>query len=150
MIVLDTTVLLYAVGGDHPLRNPSADLVQAIRVGELEATTTTEVVQEFAHVRARRRGDRDEAARLAGSYSRLLAPLLTVGAGALSAGLQLFREQPGLSSLDCVLAGAALENAATALVSSDRAFAAVPGLRHVAPGTPAFAALLESGRRPRG
>lgn len=149
MIVLDTTVLLYTVGGDHPLRAPCADLVEAVRLGELEATTTSQVVQEFAHVRARRRGDRVEAARLAGSFVRLLAPLLPVSAPALSVGLGLFREHPGLGAFDCVLAGATLEAAATALVSSDRAFSGVPGLRHLLPGGEAFAALVESGRPPR-
>ena len=62
MIVLDTTVLVYAVGAEHPLRDPSRELVGAIADGVIEATTTIEVVQEFVHVRARRRDRQDAAA----------------------------------------------------------------------------------------
>ena len=56
MIVLDTHVLAYAVGAEHPLRAPSRSVVAAIEAGTLRATTTVGVVQEFAHVRARRMG----------------------------------------------------------------------------------------------
>ena len=67
MIVLDTTVLVYAVGVDHPLREPCQQLIRAIADGTILATTTTEVIQEFTHVRARRR-DRKDAAELARDY----------------------------------------------------------------------------------
>ena len=63
MIVLDTTVLIYAVGSEHPLREPCRGLVEAITDGRVEATTTVEVIQEFVHVRARRRGGADAAER---------------------------------------------------------------------------------------
>ena len=63
MIILDTTVLAYAVGEDHPLREPCRRLLAAHANGSIEATTTVEVLQEFTHVRARRRS-RQDAARL--------------------------------------------------------------------------------------
>ena len=77
MIVLDTTVLVYAVGADHTLREPCRQLIRAIADGTILATTTTEVIQEFTHVRARRR-DRKDAADLARDYIELLSPLLIV------------------------------------------------------------------------
>ena len=64
MIVLDTTVLAYAVGEAHPLRDPCRRLLAAHAEGRIEATTTVEVIQEFAHIRARRR-TRPDAVRLA-------------------------------------------------------------------------------------
>ena len=44
MIVLDTTVLVYSVGSDHPLRAPCRSLIEAIGDGEIAATTTVEVI----------------------------------------------------------------------------------------------------------
>lgn len=44
MIVLDTTVLIYAVGADRRLRESAGRLVQAIGNGTLAATTTVEVM----------------------------------------------------------------------------------------------------------
>ena len=62
MIVLDTTVLSYAVGSEQALREPCRRLLQAHGDGHVEATPTLEVVQEFAHVRARRRSRADAVA----------------------------------------------------------------------------------------
>jgi predicted nucleic acid-binding protein len=124
VIVLDTTVLVYAVGDDHALRDPARALLSAAADGALRATTTPEVIQEFAHVRARRR-DRAEAAALAESYADLLSPLLEVGEADLREGLRVFERAEALGAFDAVLAAVALRVGATALVSADRSFATV-------------------------
>jgi predicted nucleic acid-binding protein len=144
VIVLDTTVLVYAVGSEHPLREPCRELVRAVAAREIEASTTVEVIQEFAHVRARRRGNAD-AAEIAGDYLELLSPLIDVSASALRSGLRLFAESSELGAFDAVLAAAASSAVVTALVSADRAFAGVSGLRHVIPDADGVAALLASG-----
>ena len=141
MIVLDTTVLVYAKGADHALREPCRDLLRAIERGTITATTTAEAIQEFAHVRARRRG-REDAAALARAYVDLLAPLLVIEEADVRAGLELFERHPELGCFDAVLAAGTIASEAEAIVSADRAFAAVPGLAHVDPGTPAMQALL--------
>jgi predicted nucleic acid-binding protein len=134
VIVLDTTVLVYAAGSDHPLRNPSRRLVEAVGAGQVRATTTVEVIQEFVHVRARRRG-REDAARLGRAYSALLSPLISLVEDDLEAGLTLFERHPELGAFDAVLAAAARARSAEALVSADTAFGAVPELRYVDPAT---------------
>lgn len=132
LIVLDTTVLVYAKGADHPLRDPCRRLIAAAVDGEVDATTTPEVIQEFTHVRARRRGDADAAA-LGRDYAELLAPLLVVDRAQLDRGLRLFESLSGLGAFDAVLAAAAIDAGAGSLVSTDRAFAAVEELDHVFP-----------------
>lgn len=127
MIVVDTTVLVYAVGGDHALRDPARALLTAAAGGVVRATTTPEAIQEFAHVRARRR-DRSDAAALAESYADLLSPLLEVSEADLREGLRLFERSDTLGAFDAVLAAVALRARATTLVSADRAFAGVGGL----------------------
>lgn len=141
MIVLDTTVLVYAKGADHALRDPCRRLVAAIAEGELVATTSAEVIQEFAHVRARRRA-REDAAALGRAYADLLSPLLTITAAHLHGGLLLFEQRAGLGTFDAVLAAAASAVGASALVSADRAFGEVPGLAHVIPDASGIDALL--------
>lgn len=141
MIVLDTTVLVYAVGEKHPLRQPCRSILDAVASGRLTATTTAEVVQEFAHVRARRRG-RTDAIRLAAAMTDLLAPLLPLQEVALRDGLALFASSTRLGAFDCVLAAAARTSGADALVSADLAFADVPELRHVLPTDDEVTSLL--------
>jgi uncharacterized protein len=141
VIVLDTTVLVYAVGGDHPLQDPCRRLLVAASARKVHATTTVEAIQEFAHVAARRR-PRGDAAALARDHARVLAPLLTTSHEALERGLDLFARHSSLGSFDALLAATALGHDADAFVSADRAFGEVPGLRYVDPAGPELDTLL--------
>jgi uncharacterized protein len=132
LIILDTTVLAYAAGFDHPLREPCSKIIGAATTGQIRATTTAEVIQEFAYVHARRR-DRAVVARLARDYAQLLAPLVVIERADLERGLDLWADTPALGSFDAVLAAVALERGAAALVSADAGFASVEDLRHVDP-----------------
>lgn len=129
MIILDTTVLVYATGGDHPLRAPARAIMRALTDDALRATTTVEVVQEFAHVRARRSG-RAEAAHLAEQFQMLLSPLVEVSAADLVSGLRIWQTVPRLGAFDAVLAAAARHHSMP-LVSADQAFATVEELAHI-------------------
>lgn len=140
MILLDTTVLVYAAGGDHTLQAPCRRILTAHRDGLIQAATTVEVVQEFAHVRARRRS-RVDAVRVARAYARAF-PLLVVAADDLDRGLAIFERQPALGAFDSVLAAVALNRGAEALISADRGFGQVAGLRWVDPATPALDMLI--------
>jgi uncharacterized protein len=131
VIVLDTTVLVYAVGDEHPLRGTSRAVISAVTHGRVEATTTVEVIQEFTHVRARRRG-RADAVAVAGQYVDLLAPLARPTESDVQRGLDLYREHEQLGSFDAVLAALVLGTThLDAIVSADRGFASVRGLRAV-------------------
>jgi len=143
LIVLDTTVLVYAKGTDHPLREECRRLVEAMGRRDVEATTTPEVIQEFAHVRARRRG-RDDAASLALAYAELLAPLLVVRDEHLRLGLRLFERHVEIGAFDAVLAAVTLEAGADALVTADAALGVVDGLRAIHPAGPQFETLFSS------
>lgn len=144
MIVLDTTVLVYSVGTERRYRDPCARLLDAVASGVVVATTTPEVLQEFAHVRARRR-DRDDAADLAEAFADLLAPLITVDEDVLRAGLRLFRHHPRLGSFDAVLAASAVAAGATTVVSADAAFAGLADVRHVVPDEAGISGLVATG-----
>ena len=141
MIVVDTNVLVYAAGAEHPLREPSRRLVEAIGDGRSRATTIAEVIQELVHVRAQRRSRRD-AVDLGSNYAQLLSPLLVVGQDELRMALRLYGRHERLTSFDALLAATAITRGAEALVSADRAFAGIRGLRHVVPGTAAFELLV--------
>jgi len=141
VILLDTTVLVYAKGQDHPLREPCRELIGAIAERRVEATTTVEVIQEFVHVRARRR-DRDDAASLGRDYTELLSPLLAPSAEDLHAGLSLFERNDALGAFDAVLAACAGRAGIEALVSADAAFDGLTEVRHIVPDRAGLAELL--------
>ena len=104
-------------------------MVCATADGTILATTTTEVIQEFTHVRARRR-DRKDAAELARDYIELLSPLLIVEETGLREGLRLYGEGTGFGSFGAVLAAAAQAAGADALVSADTGFSSIAAIHH--------------------
>jgi len=126
MIVADTTILVYAVGGDHHLRDPARALLRLAQHGELALTTTIDVVQEFLHVRARRR-PREDAVALANAYALGLAPLLRPDEADLEQALDLYLAHEQLGAFDAVLA-AATRRRGWALASADEAFVHVEDL----------------------
>ena len=139
MILLDTNVLSYAVGEDHPLRERCRRILAHGRSDATELATTVEVLQEFAHVRSRRRS-RDRTISMARLFAGSLA-IVTASEDDVDHGLELFVKHQRLDAFDAVLAAVALRHDAP-LVSADRAFAGVPGLRHIDPATPDLDALL--------
>ncbi len=130
MILLDTTVLVYAVGENHLLRPACRRLLKAHLNGDIEAATTVEVIQEFAHVRSRRR-TRADAVALAREYAVLL-PLVTTKSHDLSLGLALYESHHRIGAFDAVLAAVAL-NRQIDVASADRAFGDIPGLHWIDP-----------------
>lgn len=141
MIVVDASVLLYAVGERGAATESCRRLVAAVGDGRLEATTAPHVIQEFAWLFARRRS-RGAAATAARWYTTLLSPLLLLRASHVGRALRLFEQEEALDTYDALLAAGALDVGATALVSADAAFAEVEGLAVVRPGTREFERLL--------
>ena len=140
MIVLDTTILAYAVGDEHPFREPCRRLLAAHADERIEATTTVEVIQKFAHIRARRR-TRPDAIHVARQYAAAFSLLVTTPED-LDRGLGLFEHHPALGAFDAVLAAVAMNRRAQALVSADRAFASISGLLWMDPASPEMARLI--------
>ncbi|MGH3850574.1 MAG: type II toxin-antitoxin system VapC family toxin [Pseudonocardiaceae bacterium] len=134
MILVDTTVLVYAVGGEHPLRQPCRTIVSAVGDGSILATTTVEMIQEFAHVRARRRGRADSTA-VARSYAKLFSPLLVLDETDLESGLELFGRHGSIGSFDAVVAAATIRRDGI-LVSAFHGFKVVEGLAMLNPAAP--------------
>jgi predicted nucleic acid-binding protein len=141
VILLDTSVLTYAVGADHPLRDPSRRIVEAITGGAVTATTTAGVIQSFVIVRSRRR-PRGDAVSVGRDFATLLSPLVPVEKPDLDLGLRIFERSGQLSPFDAVLAAVAINRDAEALVSSERGFRRVRDLRHVDLGGPELDKLL--------
>jgi uncharacterized protein len=141
VIVLDTTVLVYALGADHPLRAPASGVLRAAASGGVRATTTVDVIQEFMHVRARRYGRADARLRAA-QYAVGLAPLATSEPSDLDLAFELFDRHERLSAFDALLAASVVRVRPDAFVSADTAFAHVQELPFVRLGSPELEALV--------
>jgi predicted nucleic acid-binding protein len=129
MLLLDTNVLVYAVGRAHPLRDPARALLHAAEQGHVAITTTPEVLQEFTHVYSLTRPRRD-AAQLALDFARACSPLLASREADVPVAAELFEQFESIGAFDCLLAAIGVREQVD-LVSADRAFGLVPGLHWI-------------------
>lgn len=129
---LDTNVFLYAAGGDHPQRGPCQDLLHRIAAGQLQATTSSEVVQEILYVLTRR-GLRREALQLGRNVLQLFPGMLEVGAREMAAACDLLESAPGLPPRDAVHAATMLTHDLSAIITADEHFEQIPQLQRIEP-----------------
>lgn len=128
----DTLVFVYALGREHPYRDPCRGIVELASAGELGGEASVELVHEFAHVRHRRTGDRSTSAEEA-RWVGMLCTLHPVELPDLRFALGLFETVDGLGPRDAIHAATALNRGIDAIVTADTAFDAVPGLERIDP-----------------
>jgi hypothetical protein len=129
---VDTAIPMYAAGGDHPLRDPSLRILRLVREGDLDAVTSTEVVQEVAHrFLAIRRPE--IASQLALDVLDLFAPVLPITHALMRRVPDLARKYPSLSARDLVHVATCIHEGISEIVSPDRAFDQVAEIRRIDP-----------------
>lgn len=131
-VFIDTAVPMYAAGGNHPLRDPCLRILTLIKQGELDAVTSIEVVQEIAHrfLSVRRP---EIATRLATDVLDLFAPVLPVTHALMRRLPDLISLYPSLDARDLVHVATCLHEGITEIISPDRGFDQVAGLRRIDP-----------------
>lgn len=137
-VFLDTNVFLYSVGADHPYRDSCRRILRhAVREPTI-ANTSTEVVQEILHV-LRRKGRTEEAVRLARDTLKLFPAALTVTGPDLSAACDFIERYPGLPTRDAIHVAVMRVNGLDRIVTADRHFDGVEGIRRLDPSVPTAA-----------
>lgn len=128
----DTAVFVYAVGEEHPYRAACQSIVERAGSGHLAGEASVELVREFVHVRARRTGDRKGALHAAGRVTQLCR-LHAFEPADLPMMLNLLSQHERLGARDAVMAATALNRGVSVILSPDRAFEGIAGLRRVDP-----------------
>lgn len=130
-VLLDTAVLMYAAGRDHPMREPARDLLRAARAGNLDAVISAEVVQEVLHRFAG--GDRHEdGVRLADTATRTFGPVLSIDHGVMRRTIDLARRHPTAKARDLVHVATCQAYELEAIVSPDVDFDRIGEVRRIA------------------
>lgn len=132
MIFVDTSILMYAAGADHPLQRPCREIVHRIGNRAIPAATSAEVVQEILH----RYLSIDRAAggiALAEQTMDLFAPVLPVTHALMRRIPDLARRYPDLSARDVIHVATCIHEGISEILSTDRGFDAVREIRRIAP-----------------
>jgi predicted nucleic acid-binding protein len=133
-VFIDTSVVMYAAGVEHPLRGPCVGILDRISAGTLDGVTSTEVVQEIVHryLSIRRYED---ASRVAVRVLDMFAPVLPITHALMRRVPELAGRYPRLAARDLVHVATCIHEGITEIVSTDRGFDEVAELRRIPPET---------------
>lgn len=138
----DTSIFIYALGREHPYKEPCREIVRKAATGDLQGEASADLLQELVHQRARRTGDRLEAAKAARSVAKL-AWWHPLEPNDVQRGIDLFESYKDLSARDAVFAALAINRGIDAILATDRAFDGIDGLERIDPADErAVAALI--------
>jgi predicted nucleic acid-binding protein len=131
-VFVDTSVIIYAAGGEHEMREPCRRVMQVIDQRGIEAVTSTEVVQEIVHrFLAIRRPDIAEA--LARSTLDTFAPVLPITHALMRRLPDIAKRYPTLDARDIIHVATCVHEGITEIVSTDRGFDTVREVRRIPP-----------------
>jgi uncharacterized protein len=129
-VFVDSNVPMYVAGRDHPLRDPARRFLARVRAGDVEAYTSTEVLQEilYRYFGLRRADLAHEVYEL---FVELCPVVLPVTLADTDRARTLLRAVDGLSVRDAVHAGVALNHDIQRVASFDRGFERIAGLERL-------------------
>ena len=132
MILLDANVLMYAAGREHPHKRASADLLERVARGAMEAAIDAEILQEILH-RYRSLGRPGDGFRLYDLARIVVRTVLPVTDAVMDEARALLQSHPRLSARDAVHAAVSIVFSADAFCSYDHDFDRIESLRRVTP-----------------
>ncbi len=129
-VFVDSNVPMYVAGRAHPMREPARRFFSRVREGEVQACTSTEVLQEilYRYIGLRRADLAHEVYEL---FVQLCPVILPVTLADTDRARDLLRTVEGLSVRDAVHAGVALNHDIARIASFDRGFDRVHGLERL-------------------
>ena len=130
MVFIDSNIPMYVAGRDHPLRAPAMRLLERVRAGEIEACSSTEVLQEILYRYAGLRR-LDLAREVYDLFVALCPVMLQVTLADTDRAKDLLNPARGISVRDAVHAAVMLNNGVEEIASFDTGFDVVPGVRRV-------------------
>lgn len=129
-VFVDSNIPMYVAGAEHPNRGPALRFLERARAGEVEAITSTEVLQEILY-RYAGLERLDLASEVYDILVRLCTEVLDVTLADTDRVRDLLVSVPGLSARDAVHAGVMLSQGIEWIATFDRGFDSVAGIRRV-------------------
>ena len=129
---IDTAVIMYAAGTDHPLRDPSRRVLTRIGTGELDGVISSEVIQEIVHRFISIKRHEDGLAQAAEAMD-FFAPVLSITHALMRRVPDLAAKYPLLDARDVVHVATCIHEGITDIVSPDRGFDQVAEVRRIDP-----------------
>lgn len=129
-VFIDSNIPMYVAGRDHPNREPSRRLLERARQGELDAFTSTEVLQELLYRYSGLRRP-DLARQVYDLFVQLVPVVLPVTLADTDRARDLVCGAVTISARDAVHAAVMLNNDIEAIATFDEGFDRIAGVRRI-------------------
>jgi predicted nucleic acid-binding protein len=130
--LIDANVLMYVVGAEHPYKRPSIAVLAKQQSGELEANINAEILQEILHYYHIRDRTKEGFRLFDDLVVKFPAPFPILGTTARLAR-EILGNNPTLQSRDAIHAAVVFEHNLEGIISADRAFDGIAGLKRFDP-----------------
>jgi uncharacterized protein len=130
--LLDAPIFMYAAGADHPFKEPCQTLLDRVRLGALDATTSAEVIQEILHRYVTIRKS-EFGVGIARGVLVLINPVLPLTHAVVQRVPDLVVRYPRLRSRDLVHVATCLEYGLEGMITTDQGLDAVSEVRRLDP-----------------
>ena len=127
MILVDTNVIMYAAGAEHPHKKPSVAFLERVARGEIEATIDAEVLQEILH-RYRTIGRWEDGRRVYDLARQLFRNVVPVTAEVLDRARRILDTDRRIMARDALHAAVVMAEGLEAVCSWDRDFDRIKGI----------------------
>lgn len=127
MILIDSNVIMYAAGTEHPHKRPSVTLLERVAAGAVDATIDAEVLQEILHrYRALRRWE--DGRRVYDLTRQLFPSVVPVTAEILDRARRMLDDDDTIMARDALHAAVVVTAGLEAVCSYDRDFDRIRGV----------------------
>jgi len=133
-VFLDANIIMYALGRDHPLREPCREYLEGVKDGDISVVASTEVLQEIFHryFSINMPLIAEEAYRAMKTFCKEVYPLTLDD---IDRALDLLKESPSINARDAVHAATMLNNGIEKILSTDTHFDKIKGIQRISPET---------------
>lgn len=136
MILVDTNVVMYAAGAEHPSKAPAVSFLERAAAGELVAMIDSEALQEILH-RYRSIGRWDDGKRVYDLARKVLPLTIPIDDEVTDRARELMDQYPRLIARDAVHAAVVLTRKLEGIATFDRDFDGIRGVKRIEPKTKA-------------
>ena len=132
VILLDANIAIYAEGREHVYRDPCRLVMDQVRLRPERYAIDAETLQEILYFYSRQ-GELDKGIRIVDELLSLIPNIVPITTAEIRAAMRLMQETMGLSARDAVHAAVVMVHGLDGIVSADRDFDRIPGLRRYDP-----------------
>ncbi len=129
---VDANLVMYSMGGPHPLREPCKKFLEKIKSREILGVTNTDVLQEllYRYFSIERRALGEIAYQSMIEFCTDIFPIRVVDT---DKALEILKRVKGITSRDAIHAATMIHNGIKEIVSTDPHFDLIPEIKRIDP-----------------